>query len=522
MPSYGKRGAELRESLVATAGRMQAAEQARIPTVLGEYADSRDAILTMMTVFLADDTNEPLAREYNSKLTDMSKAAQDKLDNMLSGLSSTSPAAVRFRERVDFEEMAFWSLLGSLKLGESRDALISNGSKVRELIATLDKKWKNLSEEDLRVEEAEQKAAKDLKDLLEQALAEAMPLYIQAGAGAIWLRDKWKSIPATITDHVKATLIGAGCPEQVVTVLLKASSIANDLASVTSMAKAAGVSVAVVEQAINIVRSINIGGLIVARLKPDSDPQTSQITSNLEKAAKPLKALIEGRYNELMTRYKSQLDNEGVIIVAFGGIRQQVDQFLKECNVETTRTAHAEALAAMDRVESGLRTDGQKSDWSELRKSLKDIFDTRKVATEKAFDDFFRANDGRFLGGLSTATEKALLEPDRWEVTINGVVAVGLDQKLRDWRQQVTVIQGGPKEAFDQIQNAFLGLPLGIREQVQTSINDYLGETMRTLNTEADKQVEVLEKCGLMVNAQKIGSDMDRGRLKQALRATIR
>lgn len=522
MPSFEKRGRELRESLTALTGSIEGAEQVRIAGVLKDYLDARDAILTMMLVVLADETNEPLARDYNSKFNDMTKAALDKLDNMLSGVSNPSPAAVRFRETVDFAEMAFWSLLGSLKLGEARDALVANGRNVRELISALDKKWQNLSEEDLKVEEAEQKAARDIKDLLEQALAEAMPLYIQAGAGAIWLRDKWKAIPAAITDHVKAALVGAGAPESVINVLLKAASIANEAAFYLSVAKAAGVTVDVVEKAVNLVRSINIGGYVVYRLKPESDPQVGIITGALDKASKPLRGLIEGRYNEYMARYKALLDNEGVVIVAFGGIRQQVDQFLKSCNLDTTRAAHAEALSALDRVDSGLRTDGQKSDWSDVRKGLKDIFDTRRAATEKAFEDFFRANDGRFLGGLSTATEKALLETDRWTVTINGIVAVGLDEKLRDWRQQVVVVQGGPKEAFDQIQDSFLGLPLGVREQVQKSVNDYLSETMATLNAEAGKQIEVLEKCGLMVNARKIGSDMDRTRLSQALRATIR
>lgn len=522
MPSFEKRGKELREALVTLGISLEGAEQVRIAGVLADYQNARDAVLTMMTVVLGDETAEPLARDYNSKFNDMSKAAQSKLDNMLSGLNNPSEAAVRFRERVDFEEMAFWSLLGSLKIAEARDALVMNGRNVRELIAALDKKWQNLKEEDLRVEEAEQKAARDIKEMLEQALAEAMPLYIQAGAGAIWLKDKWGSIARTITDHVKAALVGAGCNEDVLNVLLKAASIANDMAFFISVGKLAGVTVDVVEKTINLIRSINVGGYVMYRLKPESDAQVGVITGVLEKAGRPLRTMIEGRYNDYMARYKAQLDNEGVVIVAFGGIRQQVDKFLKDCNLDTTRAGHAEAMAALDRIDSGLRSDGQKSDWSDLRKSLKDIFDNRKVATEKAFEEFYRANDGRFLGGLSTATETALLEPDKWQITINGVVAVGLDQKLRDWRQQVTVVQGGPKEAFDQIQNAFLGLPLGIREQVQQSINDYLGETMRVLNTEADKQIAVLEKCDLMMNAQKISNDMDRGRLKQALRATIR
>lgn len=518
MPSYDYRRKEVANAL-AGAGAELGAERLRIAAVLDEYFNARDAILTMIVTFLADDSAEPLTPEYNSKFRDTVRSAQDKLDNMLSGVSSPSAAAVKFREKVDFEEMAFWALVGKLTLAESRDLLITNSRNVREMISVLDKRWQNLSEEDLKVEQEEQKAAQDIKDMLETALATAMPYYVQAGTGMIALQDGWKKIGSTINDYVKATLVGAGTPSSVVDAMFKVSSWAGTAAQIASTA---GVNIEVVNQAISIARSLNIGGLVMSQITPKVDGDAKDVQDAYDKAKKPLRQLIEGQYQANMTRYKSNLDNQGVVIVAYGGIRNQVDEFLKKTSLNDTRAAYDRIVADIDGLASGPITDGQKSDWADVRRSLKDIFDKRRADAEKSFDDFYRANDGRFMGGLSTDTEKALLNPDKWIVTINGIVAVGLDQKLREWREKVTVIQGGPKDAFDQIQNAFLGLPLEVRDQVQSGINTYLTDKMTKLNGEADAQIKTLEECSIMVKADKISSDMDRSRLRASLRATIR
>jgi hypothetical protein len=273
---------------------------------------------------------------------------------------------------------------------------------------------------------------------------------------------------------------------------------------------------------LNKLRSMNVGGLVQYRLGLAVDSGLKNVLSAIDLFRDPIRNVVEFGYCSRLAVWKAALDNEGVIIVAFGGIRQQVDEFLKACNLDGTRATHAAVVADMDRAASGLRTDGQKSDWSEVQRGLKDTFDRQRAATEKAFEDFYRANDGRFMGGLSTDTERALLEPDKWLVTTNGVIAVGLDTKLREWRQSVTVLQGGPKEAFDSIQDAFLGLPLGVRDKVKDSVNNHLTQQMNTLNTEAEKTLALLDKCELMVNARKISDDLDRARLTQALKATIR
>lgn len=522
MPSFDNRRRELRAALTAVQADLEGGETTRITGVLEDYLNARDAVLTMMQVLIADEDPEPIADEYASKLRDMTRAATDKLDNMLSGVSTPSAAAVRFREQVSFAEFIFWGHVGGLKLASARDSMVRDGKKVRELISVLDKKWQNLGEEDLRVEEAEQRAAQDIKDLLEQALAQALPYWVQIGAAIVELRELWKSTFAAITDHVKETLVAAGMPRALADALLTLASWANNTADIYEIAQKLGMNVDEALGWLNRIRSMNVGGLVQYRVGTLLDSKTKAILSLLDFACKGLKPLVEDVYNTRMAAFKAQLDNEGVIIVSYGGIRQQVDQFLKECNLDGLRATCASALSALDSLDSSLGTDGQKSDWSDLKRSLKDAFDARRQGAEKAFDDFYRANDGRFLGGLSTETERTLLEPDKWQVTTNGIVAIGLDAKLREWREKVTVVQAGPKEAFDQIQDAFLGLPLDVRDDVKSTMNSYLSKQIGDLNAEADKAIAVLEKSQLMVNARKISDDMDRSRLQQALRATIR
>ena len=527
MPSFDGRRRELRAALATAMPALGTAEGPRIAGVLEDYLNARDAVLTMVEVVLTDDRADPVANDFNGKWRDMVRAAQDRLDNMLSGVTAPSAAAVRLREETSFAEMAFWSLLGSLRLAEARDSIAADVARVREEISVLDKRWQSLSEEDLRIEDAEQKAAQDLKDLLDQKLAEAMPLWIQIGSAVLALKDAWKGFGKDITDHAKAVLIGAGVPEPIVNAILTVSGIANDFMTPREDAAKLGLDIPgyTASEAydwINRVRALNLGGYIQYRIGGVLDPTTKAVLSLLDAFSKPVREVVEGGYASRIATWKANLDNEGVLIVSYGGIRQQVDDFLKKTNLDGIRATHAAILADMDRVGSGLRTDGQKSDWSEVQRSLKDSLTNRKTDAEKAFEDFYRANTGRFLGGISTETERTLLEPEKWQVTTQGVIAVGLDQRLREWRQQVMVIQAGPQDAFDSVQDAFAGLPLIIRDQFQDGVNSYFKQQMATLNGEADKTIQLLESSALMVNAQKISDDMDRRRLSEALRATVR
>lgn len=524
MPSFDNRRRELRDALTAAQKdpELIGSEAMRLAGVLEDYLTARDAVLTMMQTMIAEDDLEPLASDYASKFRDMTRAATDKLDNMLDGLTEPSDAAVRWSEQVSFAEFVFWGHLGGLKLAEARDRLVLDRQIVRDLTSVMDKKWQNLAEEDLKVEEAEQRAAQDIKDLLERSLAEAMPYWVQAGAGVVALREAYKSFFASITDHAKELLVGAGVPRNVVDGLMTLASWANNVADITELALKLGMPVSEIFDWINRIRSMNLGGLVQYRVGTALDSKTKLVLGYLGDLCKGLTPLIEGAYASRMAAFKAQLDNEGVIIVSFGGIRDQVDKFLDACNLETMRATHTAIQSAMDGIESSLATDGMKRDWSDLRRSLKDAFDTRRAEAEKTFDEFYRANDGRFLGGLNSDTETALLETNKWIVTTDGIIRVGMDVKLREWRQGINVITGGPKEAFDQVQNVFLGLPLDIRDQFQKGVNETLQKHLVDINAEADKTIAVLEKCELMVNARKVSDEMDRGRLAQALRATIR
>ena len=520
MPTFDARARELRNDLTAIQSRLQGGESTRIAGVLDDYLNARDATLTMMQVLLSDDDAAPMADDYASKFRDMTRSATDKLDNMLSGLSNPSGAAVMFREMVSFSEFIFWGKLGALTTPRSRDSMARDAQKVRDLITVLDLKWRNLSDEDLRVEDAEQRAAQAVKDLLEQSLATAMPYWVQVLAAAAELREGWKAVFASITDHVKETLVNAGAPRPLVEALLTLASWANNTADLYEIAQKLGMNVDDALTWLNRIRSMNVGGLVQYRIGTLLDSRSKAYLSLLDLAMKGFKPLVEDFYGRYMDAFKAQLDNEGVIIVSYGGIRQQVDQFLKDCNLDSLRATHAAALAQMDSVD--LSSEGQKSDWNEVRKAIKDSMDARRQNAETAFNDFYRANDGRFLGGLNTETERTLLEPDKWKVTTDGIIAVGFDARLREWRQNVTVIQGGPKDAYDTIQDAFLGLPLDVRDSVRDTMNSFLTQQMTTLNTEADKAIATLDSCALMVNAKRISDDMDRGRLQAALRATIR
>lgn len=522
MPSFDGRRRELRESLAAIQSQLSVTESMRLASVLEDYLNARDATLTMMQTFIADDSTEFLADEYAGKFRDMTRAATDKLDAMLDGLSEPGDLAVYWSEQVSFREFVFWGHLGGLQLAQARDTMVNDGLLVRELIGVLDKKWQSLSEEDLKVEEAEQRAAQELKDLLERSLAEAMPYWLQAGTGVVALREGWKRFFASITDHAKETLVAAGVPRNVVDGLMKIASWANNVADITQLGVSLGLPFNEIMDWINRIRSMNLGGMIQYRVTTVLDKDSKLAAGYLGDLCKGLSPLIQGAYDSRMAAFKAQLDNEGVIIVSFGGIRNQVDKFLELCNLEGMRAVHNTALSALDGIESSLGTDGMKRDWSDLRGTLKNALDARRAGAEKAFEDFYRANDGRFLGGLNSETEQALLEPNKWLVTTDGIIRVGLDVKLREWRQGITVINGGPKDAFDQVQDAFLGLPLDIRDKVQNGCNELLLKHVADINTEADKTIAVLDKCELMVNARKISDDMDRGRLAQALRATIR
>lgn len=513
MPSFPHRKAELADRLAGTP--VEPIERVRIAAVLDDVLSVREAALTMVTVMVADEGTDPLAKDYADALNRFGSQMNSKWNDMLSGLSTPSDGAVKFRERILVEEAGFWGAPGLAKLVDARDDLVLRARTFREMSAALDKKWASFTEEDARVDQAEEEAAKRVQELIRKAIDEEAALMARLGNSVSELLQAMSKLDDKVNEWAVAFAVGIGVPPNLAALIPKMSSLAQ---GAFDAAKTLGIPAAQLAAALAPILLKDPGFAAVEWFKTAFGPEMREILSRYSDIKKGLQYALQEQYVQHTATYRSILPAEGAILVTFTATRAEVDRFLQANNTEIARRNLDAALADLDRLRDGAPTDGQRADAALVRNEVRDSLNRRLTALSADWNAMFARHEGRFMGPLSGATEQELLEPDRWQVTVNGLVALGLDEKLRDWRRQSVEFQARIGTSFQSAGKAFDGLPEEFRAKIKDQINDYLTQTLRTLNSEAEDAARALEQSALMVNARKIEQDFDRSSVREKLR----
>jgi hypothetical protein len=516
MSDYDERVNELNSRVNDISDRLQPNEMVLLTAAVSSFSPVHSSVLTALVAVVTDNGTDTLADDYRDKLGSFHEKVTGVLHDGLEGISEASDVARDFFDKVDREEDAFFTILGAADPAGARDALVTAQKNLDAMITQLDQKWSSFTADELRVEQAEQEAAVKLRQIVDNALAQGQPASLQLAKGVSDLSSSFTVVKAKINEWLGAIARGVGVPGEWIDAVVKAQTFAKD---VLAKAKEAGLDTTALAAALAAFTS-DAGSLVVSQfLKPLVDAQVSQTVGYLTPLKQAFNDYVNGTWATKIGEYKSQLANEGNIIVSFTGTRHDADELIKKNGIDSVRPVYEKAINALSSWSSGSGlTDGQQRDAGAAAERMRSALTDRWGRLTGNFEAFFRKYDGRILGSVSSQTEKEILQIDKWQVTTTGFVAVGLDQKLKEWRDVVSTVSAVPQQSYDSIQDIFLGLPIDIQENVKRAVNDYLTGVLSTLNTERDAAAKALEQSSVFTNAEKISSDLERKALSEALR----
>jgi hypothetical protein len=513
MPSYPERGRELRQRL--DDARLSPIERVRITAVIDEVMTIRDAALTMIVTMMADTGKDALTKDYTDALVRFRSQMDAKWNDILSGLPLPSNAAELFRERVLVEEAGFWGAPGIIFAAEARDDLVARATVLRQMTEALDRKWAAFTEEDLRVERAEAEAAEKVRDILNRAIHQQVDLQSRLGNEASEMLQKLSKIDDRINEWYVAIATGAGMPRALAEYTAKLSNL---FQQGFDKAKELGIPAAEFAAALASMLVTDPGFRAVEWFKAAFGADIRQLFTVYSEIKKALQYQLQESYVQQTSAWRALMPVQSAILVTFTSTRTDVDRFLQANNLDVGRRKMEWALTDIDRWRDGVMTDGQRAAATPVRDAMRDALLGRMAALATEWNAMFGRHDGRFMGPLSSQTEKDLLNTDQWIVTMNGMVQIGMDEKLREWRRTTTEIPVRIGDSFARVERAFEHLPAEMRDRIRGPINSYLGQTLRELNSEAESTARALDECALMVNARKFEQDMNRGQLRDRLR----
>ena len=174
----------------------------------------------------------------------------------------------------------------------------------------------------------------------------------------------------------------------------------------------------------------------------------------------------------------------------------------------------------MEDWENGQATPGLKADASEFRAAAKAMFDERFQMTTRAFEEFVRANKGRFVGSIERDTETALLWTDVWVDRTRGIANLGMDARLKEWRENTLTITTQLDTASQQVRQQLIGLPIGGAEQILRRFDEAYAKMKDLLKSATDPAVAAIDLAMPVVTPDQITRDMDRSRLRDRLYAS--
>jgi len=513
MPSYDRRKQEVRERFNQAQANLQPLEIVRIAAVLEDFYTTRDAFLTTVVTVVADDGDEELAGDYKSKFETLTRQVEDKLGDMLSGLSEVSEAAVKFREQVLVEEVRFHYTLAAANPCAARDALLGLERRLREMVAVLKEKWLKLTEEDYRVLEIEWQAAARINQIVKTAIEQEIPVYLRLGNAVADGIDDLGKLPDAFNDALIEKLKGIGIPEEYAKLLPKVSSIGKDT---FEEVKKLGIPAKEAAKGLEFLAR-DPGMWLSDTFKDMFGNDLSLVLRTLSEATKGL-IVLQGAYAEQLRAFKDALPGQGGILVALSKTPRDVDEFIKSNGVDVARAQRETALRALERLGSEPATDGLRGDGAEVDRAMAEALNKRMETITEVFDDFVSQFKGEFLGSISDETEQALLRSGSWQEQVAGMEGLGLDEKLRQWRSSTLEVSSKLTGAYSQVQAHFAGFPIEMQDKLRRAVNDEWQKALDAIRGGTEEVKTTLDAAEQAVKSEQIRKDVDRSALVAQLR----
>ena len=493
MATFEYRRKELTETLDRIKSTIPAEELGELQNSCNLYSKGQDEVLTSLSTLVGDTGSNLQAANWKDNVTRGPNALKDTIDSALRKFPYPSPAAWAFQNATMADENRFWSSLLKLDLGARRDELWLLSKNLEDLTKTLQEKWNKMLVENQPLLDGETKAAKQIVEWVELAIAGKGP----------WVQQ------------TKSAVASAG--QEVVDAGRDFAEYAKD------QIKQAGVSAQTAEAIRDL--SARILGQWARTVAPRITSVVNTVGEVARVVARNIPILNTSVQNEVANYTREFLDmirkQTGGIFVVFSQTRQDTDKFVREHGFDVAKNLHQQTSENLNRWANDLPTDGLKNDAKDFAKLLLAALDLHLKNMETTFNTFVKQNETRFFGPIGPDTIRALTQEDRWNDDLARLLkrTRDLEETLKDWRSEAHQIL---ELDLDLILKDFLPHLDFYPEDAQREIRNQLKSAREQVKQAAEQQKAIvdenLERVKQQAGPDKMQQDLDRRLLLEWLR----
>ncbi|MEP6491745.1 MAG: hypothetical protein ABJF01_03655 [bacterium] len=481
-----------------------------------EVVAVRKAVLDDVAASLASSGTDSITRPISDKCQAALTQVVIPLASLCNALKKEDAEWIEdWLEASASADSRFFKSLDAMGLGDIRDQMLALDAGLTQMIGILDRKWSTMSEENQRIEKVEQDASAQMSAIVQKAMSRGADAVNQLGNLTQKVLEPMMRIPDLVNEAVVYLAIEAGVPEAVAKLIPKISLAGKDT---FAGAKELGIPAGDVAKALQFLS--RDPGMAA------SEAVQRVFGSNFEILVAAVVLFYKNVLPEFVTDYRIQvatfqsaLPNQGTILVSLSQTRADVDAFLENSGMEKVQALFEKALRALEDWENGMPTPGLKADAAELRAVAKEVFTRRFEATTHNFEEFVRANKGRFVGTIEKDTETALLWTDIWVDRTKGIANLGMDARLKDWKANTLTITDRFDSAAQQVRQQLIGLPIGVAEPILKRLDAEFAKMRDQLKPAVESTISAVDATAPTVTPEQITRDLDRSRLRERLYA---
>lgn len=466
-----------------------AEEKAKIQDGIDTYVRERDDQLSSIRAIIGDTSENKKLGDVLDRFSRWEDSLK-RFGDCLNYIRDVTTPALAFVTRTSFEEKQAIDGLKAARVGEGRDILVYMATNVETMIKALSDKWAKLNGEGQYFDSQEKQAVDSIRKMVEETIYKTAPATDQLAKLSNdfyqftlqfpkdldqWVKDWSKGLDTKDVDRWKAAVAMARPGDYVKGQLTSALGIP----------------------------SLSNG-----------DPQ-----GYLGDLMKNVSTQVSGLLNQRVEEYRSAMQRRTTgILVLFNETRRDTDEFIKNNSFESAKQKYQAVSDTLDRYVSGLPTDGLKSDFGAYVKELRDMYGRHLMEMETMYNRFVSENQYRFFGPLGPDISEALTQTKAWEQVRVGMVNLGLDEKLRQFRSDVNdFIEVKMNDAVKRMWPELEALDPEVRQAVQTAYEAFRDEVARQTRERVRQLDELFGKQQQLFRSDAFLAYLDRRILNDAL-----
>jgi hypothetical protein len=515
MPDFSRREKELNDSFDAAKDTFHAGERIQCADRLKALYPGRASALTAILAPLTDPGLDPKAREAQDKYQLLLDQWVLRFSHLTDGLIIEAAGTEVWREKEEARETAFLKSLVDLDIEQFRDDLAKLEVGLQNMIAALDKKWVTMGDEAKRLEDLEAEAYQKMNKIVQGTLSGGTDAWARYGDSLSNFLAYFMKIPVWVNEAVVYLAKEAGIPDQIAELFPKLS-----MAGVEYFNRGKELGIPAADLARGNPELMRDPGMAVSETIQKNIGSTFELfVTGINLVYKNLLPLATVEYNSQMRTLQGLMPNQGVILMSVSQTQRDVDDFLKNCGLDRARDLYERAESALDRWADSQPTDGLKADAREFAAPIKNAFKDRYDRMANAFGVFVQANQGRFIGAVKKDIENQLIFTDVWADRTQGLLDIGMDARIREWRDGTMKLSDQLATASSQVFEQMRTLPPELLDKITDKLNDYWAQMQSRIKTETDQATATLSAASDQINNDRIRKDLDRSALRRQLAA---